>query len=169
MKKFVSADPKQIQENMIRLISDEWMLVSAGGEERWNTMTASWGGMGCIWNKPSAFIFIRPQRYTMEFLESNENFSLCFFGRDYRKILSVAGAKSGRDMDKMHELGLSARFEDGTVFFDEAKLVLICRKVYRQDMNGECVVDRSIIPDFYSAADYHRMYVGHIVKAYTEE
>lgn len=162
-------DPKQIPDNLIRLISDDWMLVSAGNTDKWNTMTASWGGLGCIWGKPSAFIFIRPQRYTLEFLEANDTFSLCFFGPEHRQALSLAGSRSGRDFDKMHGLGLTARDSGGTVVFDEARLSLICRKVYRQDMAPGCFTDGALISDFYSASDYHRMYIGQIAACTADE
>ena len=163
MKNFETIDPKRISDNLIHLIADDWMLVSAGNKNKWNAMTASWGGMGCIWGKPSAFIFIRPQRYTLGFLEENDTFSLCFFGPEQRQALNIAGSRSGRDFDKMTGLGLTARDIDGTIFYDEARLVLICKKVYRQDMTPDCFVDDSPIKDFYTAGDYHRMYIGRII------
>ena len=159
-------DIASLNENLIKLISEDWMLVSAGNEEKWNTMTASWGGAGFIWKMPVACAVIRPQRYTIEFIEKSDTYSLCFFDESYKKMLGVAGSKSGRDINKMTELGLTPVFEDGTVWFKEARLVLICRKKYVDVLKAENFIDKSIIDDCYSQEDYHRFYVGKIEKAY---
>ena len=159
----------QIKENLIKLISEDWMLVSAGDSGKWNTMTASWGGMGFIWNKPVACAVIRPQRYTLEVVEKKDVYSLCFFDESYRKMLSVAGSKSGRDMDKMNGLGLTPVFENGTVWFEEAKLVLLCRKKYADDLRAENFIDKSIVKDVYGKNDFHRFFLGVIEKAYIRE
>ena len=94
-------DPKQLEQNVFSMIGDQWMLVTAGTAETCNTMTASWGGLGILWNKPVATAYIRPQRYTKQFMDENEYFTLSFFGEEYRQQLALCGSKSGRDVDKV--------------------------------------------------------------------
>src|SRR5699024_11934868 len=98
---FTRIDPKELNKNVFSLIGDRWMLITAGTREKCNTMTASWGGLGVLWGKPVATVYIRPQRYTMEFVEGSEFFTLAFFGEAYRKALALCGSKSGREIDKV--------------------------------------------------------------------
>ena len=110
--------PKEL-ENVFRLVGKDWMLITAAGktaegQETVNAMTASWGGMGVLWNKPVAFCFIRPQRYTFTLTEQSERFSLSFFTEAYRPALRLCGSKSGRDTDKLAEAGLTPAYENGT-------------------------------------------------------
>ena len=97
---------KDLKENFFETIGKEWMLVTAGTKEKFNTMTASWGGIGWLWNKPVAFVFIRPERYTYEFVEENDHLTLSFLGEENKKIHAVCGSKSGRNIDKVKETGL---------------------------------------------------------------
>ena len=155
----------EIKENAVKLIGKDWMLITSGDEKSYNTMTASWGGLGQLWNKDVCFIFVRPQRYTYEFLEKNNLFTLSFYPEEYRKALTFCGTKSGRDYDKAKETGLTPLFKDGTTTFDEAKLTLVCKKIAFQDMSPEGFIDESI-KDNYAKNDYHRIYVGEILKVY---
>lgn len=112
-------------------ISKKWLLVTAGTEDKCNTMTASWGGLGVIWHKDVATIYIRPERYTYEFIEKEDYFTLSFFGDDFKSVLAKCGSTSGRDVDKVKEHGLTVKASDkGGVYFDGADLVLVCRKRY---------------------------------------
>lgn len=147
------------------LIGKDWMLVTAGDAAGFNTMTASWGGLGVIWNKNTATIYIRPQRYTYEFVEKNDLLTLSFFGGEQRAALSLCGSKSGRDCDKVKEAGLTPLFLDGTTAFEEASLVFVCKKLYYDDIEPSHFLDPAI-QDNYGADDYHRMYLLEIVKAY---
>jgi len=141
------------------------MLITAGTMESWNTMTASWGAMGELWFKPVVFAFIRPQRYTREFVEREEVFTLSFFDESHRKALNFCGANSGRDCDKAAETGLTPFATDGgSVAFEEARLVLECRKLYFQNINPEHFLDDSIDTKCYPEKDYHRMYVGEVLR-----
>ena len=107
---------KDLKENFFEAIGKEWMLVTAGTKEKFNTMTASWGGIGWLWNKPVAFVFIRPERYTYEFVEKNDHLTLSFLGEENKKIHAVCGSKSGRNIDKVKETGLKPVFtENGNV------------------------------------------------------
>ena len=98
--------PEELQKNPFQMIGKEWLLVTAEKEGKANTMTASWGGVGIMWGKPVAYVFIRPQRYTKEFIDAGDHFSLSVLGEDYRKTLNYFGTVSGRDEDKIAKSGL---------------------------------------------------------------
>jgi flavin reductase (DIM6/NTAB) family NADH-FMN oxidoreductase RutF len=138
------------------------MLITAGQADDFNTMTAAWGGIGFLWNKPMATIFIRPQRYTYEFVENNETFSLCFFEKEHHGILQFCGTKSGRDTDKVAETGLIPLTSAlGNIYFEQARLVLECQKVYFDDIKPEGFLDPAL-NKIYPQHDFHRMYIGFI-------
>jgi flavin reductase (DIM6/NTAB) family NADH-FMN oxidoreductase RutF len=161
---FREINPKDVSDNVFKLIGDDWMLITAGISKDYNTMTASWGGLGILWGSPVSYCFIRPQRYTYNFIEKNETYTLSFFDEKYRKALQYCGAHSGRDVDKAEATGLTVvEGEDNTVYFEEARLVLVCRKLYYQDLNPENFLDPSIDKN-YLKKDYHRMYIGKIIK-----
>jgi flavin reductase (DIM6/NTAB) family NADH-FMN oxidoreductase RutF len=142
------------------------MLITAGDKDHFNTMTAAWGGLGFLWKKPAATIFIRPQRYTYEFVEKYEDFTLSFFDKKYLDVLKICGTKSGRDIDKMKETGLNPLFTAaGNVYFEEASLVIECRKVYFDDIDPERFLDPSL-NKLYPVGDYHRMYIGFITSCW---
>lgn len=154
--------PEEIKRDPFTLIDKDWMLITAEKEGKVNTMTASWGGVGIIWNKKVAYIFIRPQRYTKEFVDASERFSLSVLPDSYRKELTYLGRVSGRDEDKIAKTGLKVAYEKGVPYFEESKYVLICRKLYAQDLKGECFIDKSLDPKNYPTQDYHTMYVAEI-------
>ena len=154
-------------ENAQKLIGKDWMLITAGNTDGgYNTMTASWGCMGILWNEPVCIGYIRPQRYTYVFTEANERLSMCFFDEDMRDALKFCGVNSGRDVDKAKECGLTVEDADGTVIFKEARLALICEKIYVDDIKEECFIDRSLL-SHYPKKDFHRAYVCRVVKAYS--
>jgi len=154
--------PEAILDNVLKLIGKDWMLVTAGTIEKWNTMTASWGTLGVLWNKPVAFCFVRPTRHTFGFIDSAERFSLSFFEERYRDALMLCGTKSGRDIDKSRATGLLPVPGDGTVYFEQARLVLECRKLYTTDIDPKRFTDPAI-DENYPNKDYHRMFVGEVV------
>ncbi len=155
--------PELLTDNPFKLIGKDWMLITAGSPESFNTMTASWGGLGVLWERKVAACFIRPTRYTYEFVERSPNFTLSFFEEHYRKALNFCGTRSGRDTDKIKGAGLTPVNESGFVYFAEARLVLACRKLYFQDISPDRFLDPAI-NGLYPQKDYHRMYVGEIVK-----
>ncbi|OUO44509.1 flavin reductase family protein [Flavonifractor sp. An306] len=159
---FERIDPKSLDQNVFSLIGDQWMLLTAGTGEKCNTMTASWGGLGVLWGKPVATVYIRPQRYTLEFVEREEKFTLAFFGEEYRKALALCGSKSGRDIDKVKECGFTVETADGAPYFAQADLVLVCRKAYWQDMDPTHFLDGEIDGKWYPEKDYHRIFIGEI-------
>ncbi len=162
MKNFQEITVKDLNENAFKLIGTDWTLITAGNKDSLNTMTASWGGVGVLWNKNVAFIFVRPQRYTREFLDNNDNFTLSFFD-GMRDSLTICGRKSGRDCDKIAEAGLTPVFTEKAPYFDEARLVLVCRKLYRQRLSEDSIIDKSILKE-YANNDFHYMYVAEIEK-----
>lgn len=168
MENFKEIKVSEIKESPVKLFSKDWSLITAGDENGYNTMTASWGGVGELWNKDVCFIFVRPQRYTYEFIEKNEFFTVSFYNEEYKKALLFCGSKSGRDYDKAKETGLTPMFVDGTTTFEQAKLTVICRKIAYQDMKPDGFIDKSIDKN-YAAGDYHRVYVGEIVKVLERE
>ena len=161
---FEKIDPKALDQNVFSLIGDQWMLITAGTREACNTMTASWGGLGMLWGKPVATVYIRPQRYTLEFVEREDTFTLCFFGEEYRKALALCGSKSGRYMDKVKECGFTVATAEGAPYFDEADLVLVCKKSYWQDMDPTHFLDGEIDSKWYPEKDYHRIFIGEILE-----
>ncbi|MBQ3432206.1 MAG: flavin reductase family protein [Clostridia bacterium] len=161
---FIEIDIRDVKKNMVKAISDEWMLISAGDENKSNMMTASWGLTGELWFRDVAVCFIRPQRYTLEFVEQNDTFALCFFGTAEKQALSFCGSKSGRDYDKIKETGLTPVYSDGTVYYEQANLVLICKKIAVGNVTPEQILDKTVITRCYPEKDFHKIFVGEIVK-----
>ncbi len=166
---FKEITPSKITNNPFDLIGKDWALVTSGNTDKFNTMTVSWGGVGIMWGKPVTYTFIRPQRYTFEFMEANGYFSMSFFDEEQRDALKFCGSKSGRDYDKVKETGLTPAFtEDGVPYFEEAKLVLVCKKMYSQFLNEDCIEDAESVAKWYDN-DYHKMYVSEITKVLVKE
>ena len=164
---FKEITSKEIKRNLINAIANEWMLISAGNQESYNMMTASWGFLGEMWNQDTAIAVIRPQRYTMEFVENNDYYALSFYG-DNKDIHKICGTLSGRDVDKTAMTGLTPVFDDNTVYFSEANLVIICKKQYVQEMQEECFTDKEPLK-WYPNKDYHKMIFGKIEKVLVKE
>lgn len=159
---------REIKDSFVKMINDDWALLTAGTADNFNTMTVSWGGIGELWNKDVCFVFVRPQRYTYEFMENNSYFTLSFFGGEYKKELGICGSKSGRDIDKMAETGFSPVDLGGTVGFEQAKVNVVLKKLAFQDIKPDGFIDESIMKN-YADNDFHRVYIGEIVKVIVEE
>jgi len=163
---FESLKVTEITDNVFKMLDKDWMLVTAGTMDDYNTMTASWGHMGIMWNLPVAIAWIRPQRYTYEFANRYEHFTLSFFPERHRTALQFCGTRSGRDHDKAAETGLSPLSTDaGNVFFEEARLVLECQTVYVDDLKKAHFRLPEVAEKNYPKKDFHRFYMGHIVEA----
>ncbi len=165
MQDFHVISPNAVDEVFDR-IGKEWMLITAKGKDAagndvTNTMTASWGGMGILWNRPVAFCFIRPQRYTFQLTEQSERFSLSFLGEKYREALRFCGTKSGKDLDKFKSAGITPADFEGVPFVAEAELALICRKLYADDLKKQCFLVPELLSN-YKEDDFHRVYVVEI-------
>jgi len=166
---FKNIDPEQINENAFRLIGKDWMLITAGKRGDYNTMTASWGGLGILWHKPVAFCFVRPNRHTYGFMERYDYYTLSVYPEEFRKTLEFCGAKSGRNVDKIKETGLvPVSGVTGAVYFEQARLVLECRKIYHHDIDPQRFLDPGIHQN-YPIKDYHRMYVGEVLNCLTKK
>ena len=159
---FQKVDPKALDSNFFSLLADRWALLTVADGEGCNPMTVSWGGTGILWNKPVATVYVRPQRYTYGLMEKEGHFSLCFLPEDRRDAMALCGSKSGRDTDKVKECGLTVESGLAAPYFAEAELVLVCRKLYAQDFDPACYVDRAVDEAVYPGKDYHRMYIGEI-------
>lgn len=166
IEEFDTISPFELTENLFNSLDNDWMLITAGNEQKYNTMTASWGGLGILWNKPVAFIFIRPQRYTFEFAEKSSYLTLSFFEEQYRKALNFCGAKSGRDYDKVKETGLTPIRTDNGIAFEESRLIIECEKLYADFLKTEQFIDKGVILKNYPKSDFHRMYIGEIKSVY---
>ena len=148
------------KENPFELIGQQWMLITAGNKQSFNTMTASWGGLGWLWNKPVAFIFVRPERYTHDFLENCDKVTLTFFPESCREALNICGTKSGRDCNKVKMAGLTpVVLESGAISFSEARLTVEGRKLFKSDMKEEDFLDREILKKYYNSAGLHSVYI----------
>lgn len=168
MATFTEINPFAIQDNPFTLIGKDWMLITAGETDSMNTMTASWGGLGVLWNKPVSYCFVRPTRHTYGFMEDRDFYSLSFFEPSYRSALELCGRVSGRDTDKIADAGLTPCTDREAPYFDEARLVLVCRKLYTQDIDPARFIDTSLA-QHYPDADYHRVYVGEVVRVLRRE
>lgn len=160
---------EELTLNPVTRIGKDYMLVTAGNKERgYNTMTAGWGQLGAIWGlgkaNPTSVIFIRPERYTKEFVDREAFYTLSFFPEEYKKALMYLGSHSGRDEDKVSNAGLSPVFDGDCTYFAEASLVLFCRKLYRQTLSEDCFIDKSIVDKCYPDKSFHDMYIGEITK-----
>lgn len=164
MKNFVEVNPKEFEESVFKLIGDDWMLITAKKDSKANAMTASWGGMGVLWNKNVVYTVLRPQRYTKEFVDKSDTFSLCFFDKKYKKQLSYLGTVSGRDEDKMSKVELTLNSYNDTPYFEEAEIIIFCKKLYAQELNSESFINKQLIGEYYPENDFHTLYISEIEK-----
>lgn len=153
---------EQLTFNPFHLIGSEWMAVTTEKNGRTNAMTASWGGVGVIWGKNTATIYVRDSRFTKEYLDTTDTFSLAFFDESYKKDLGYLGKVSGRDEDKLAKLGYHIGHAGTTPFIEEAKLVLICRKLSATKITADQFIDPQIEEKWYPDHDMHTMYIAEI-------
>ena len=157
-----------LDQNVFQEINKHWMLITAQKPDGTiNTMTASWGAMGELWGTETVTVYIRQSRYTKEFVDAQDYFTISLFD-GYRKELGLLGTKSGRDGDKIAEAGFHSITLDSQPAFAESKCVLICRKLYQDDIRLEDMSE-AIRTKWYADGDYHTMYIGEIVGCYVRE
>lgn len=162
---FREVDITQVKDNVVDLLANRWGLVTAGDGERLNTMTVSWGALGELWGKPCATVYIRPQRYTEEFLNVKNYFTLSFYPEDKKKeIHGICGSKSGRDVDKVALCGLTPCFDEKAPYFTQAELVLVCRKMAKGRFDPKDFIDSTIEDKWYPEKDFHYIYYAEIEK-----
>ena len=151
--------------NHFTMIGKDDVLVAAERNGKVNAMTAGWGGLGVMWGKDVVFIVIRPSRYTKEFVDAGERFSVVHMGSDSKKLMTYMGTVSGRDEDKIAHEGLTLIPGEASPCFYEANVNIICKKLYAQEMRPDCMTDDGSIDErWYPAHDYHTLYIGEIEK-----
>jgi flavin reductase (DIM6/NTAB) family NADH-FMN oxidoreductase RutF len=161
---FTEIAPGDLVGNIFDLIGEEWMLITAGTRENFNTMTASWGTAGILWNLSVAICFIRPQRYTFEFIERSEYYTLSFLEKGCRDILRFCGSRSGRDTDKIARTGLRPLTTSrGNVYYEQCRIMLECKKLYADRIREEAFLQTELAVRNYPGKDYHKFYIGEIV------
>lgn len=158
-------DINSLNENPFKLFYEKWMLISAGDQNSHNMMTASWGGLGVLWERKIGIAFVRPTRYTYEFLENSTHFAFNFIHN--RKIHSICGKQSGREIDKTKATGLTPIFNHNTVYFEQAELILVMKKIYTDFLDNKNFVYPDV-ENFYPQKDYHKIFFGEIIKAYKQ-
>ena len=162
-------DFTELKQNPAELIGKQWMLITAGTPDKFNTMTASWGGLGFLWNRPVAFVFVRPNRHTAGFMDEQAAFTLSFMPEKYRADLIFCGRNSGRDVDKMAATSLHAHTTpNGLVAMDDADLVLECRKMAVATMQeGDFINFAEVSPQWYDPTNpLHKVYICEIAATY---
>lgn len=157
------------EENAFNMIGKDWLLITAEKDGKVNTMTASWGALGIMWNKKVAYIFVRPQRYTKEFIDASDKLSLSVLPNSFRKDLGYLGTVSGRDEDKISKTNLTLTSYDGIPGFEESRLTIICKKLFAQELTEDSFIEKDIIDQWYPEKDYHIMYVVEIEKILENE
>ena len=155
---------EELERNPFKMIGKDWMVVTAEKENKINMMTASWGGVGVMWGKNVAFVVIRPQRYTKEFIDASDTFSLSFYDESYRKTLNYLGSISGRNEDKVINSGLTICHEDEIPFFEEANMAILCKKMFAQEIKPDSFIQQDLIEKWYPNADFHTLYIAEIIK-----
>ena len=158
-------DFSQLELNPFTTMGDEGFLITAGSPSSWNTMAAGWGALGYVWEKPAAFIFVRQSRYTLEFLKSNDLFTLSFFPPELKGAIEFCGMHSGRNTDKAEGASITPVEIDGAVSFEEANLILLCRKVSMTVLDASSIVDPALLKH-YPQCDWHDMFIVLIEKVY---
>jgi flavin reductase (DIM6/NTAB) family NADH-FMN oxidoreductase RutF len=161
--------PEELDSNIFKMIGSDWMLICAGKKDNYNMMTASWGTAGYLWRKPVVFVFIRPQRHTYSFMETNPYFTVNFFDSQYRDLLTICGTRSGKEIDKMNIDGLEAEpTGSGSIIFKQARIAMECRKIYFDDIKPE-FLQAFELEKIYPAKDFHRFYVGEIMNLWRKK
>ena len=169
MDNFKEININDLYLNPFTKIGKDWMLITAKYNDEVNTMTASWGGLGFMWGKNVAYTVIRPQRYTKEFIDNSDFFSLCFFNEEYKKTLSYLGSVSGRNENKIEKSNLSVIKYNNVPLFEEAKLILICKKLYRQDLKYTSFIEKDLDNIWYKNKDYHTLYISEITNVFVKK
>ncbi|QUH26843.1 flavin reductase [Serpentinicella alkaliphila] len=169
MSTYKEIKPGELNESTFKLIGEKWMLITAEYDSKVNTMTASWGGFGFMFNKNVVYIVIRPQRYTKSFVDNSDTFSLTFFDESFRKQLSYLGTVSGRNEDKISKANLTIKHLNNTPYFEEGNMAIVCRKIYSQEFNSESFIDTELDNKWYPNKDYHTLYIAEVEKIVIKE
>ena len=164
MHVFQPVNPEDIENGPYRFVGEK-IIITSLKDGKVNAVAAEWGGVGYVWNKRVTFIFVRKSRYTRECLDESGEYSISFMDQEaYRGALKYLGLVSGRDEDKLAGARLNVNYDDGIPFIDEAREVITCKVVYKQEFDKECFVDKEIIEKLYKDEDYHILYAGEVNK-----
>ena len=166
---FKEVKAEELNMNPFTKIGKEWLLITAGNQDKCNTMTASWGAMGVMWGKNAVTVYIRPQRYTKEFVDREGIFTISVLPETYRKQLNYCGTVSGREGDKIKDAGLTPCFIDGTAAIEEADLIMVCKTMYHDTIKPEFFDAKENDEKWYPGKDYHMMYIAEIQKVLVRE
>ena len=128
-----------LEADVFRKFDKQWALVTAGTPEHYNTMTISWGGLGTLWERPVATVYVKKNRYTLAFMEESDYFTVSFYPEEQRRALSLLG-----------------------ITFRQAETTLVCRKIYCQDFALD-QIPQDVQDLFYRDEPVHRMYIGEVV------
>lgn len=169
MSKFNEIRPEEFKQSPFKLIGKDWMLITAEANDKVNTMTASWGGFGVMWGKNVAYIVIRPQRYTKEFVDNSEAFSLTFFDSNFKEQLNYLGTVSGRDEDKIKKSNLTVIHTDNIPYFEEGNIAIFCKKLYTQEYKPEGFIAKELNEKWYPNVDHHTLYIAEVTKILIKE
>ena len=153
---------KEFFDRALNIFQSDWALVTAGTPDSYNTMTIGWGGLGTLWRKPVCTVYVKPCRYTHSFMDKNDYFTVSFFDSEHRQALSVLGTKSGRDGDKVSEVGFDVVECGQSVTFKQAKTTLLCKKIYRQDLVWD-TMPADVIEKYYTEEAPHTVFVGEVI------
>lgn len=166
-----------LSRNPFEDFGKNWMALTAGTKEHgFNTMTIAWGHIGCLWERdshsnklPTIICYVRPTRYTKQFLDKEDYFTLTAFDESYRNTLGFIGSHSGRDVDKISSARLTPVFENDSTYFAEGNLVYICKKLYHAPLIEKGFIDKDLVTFNYPKKDFHEMYVGEIIKVLSKD
>ncbi len=160
---------RDLKENFVKLFAEDWALLSAKSEDGCNPMTVSWGSIGELWAKDTATVYVRQSRFTKELIDNEKYFSLCFFDKKYKDVLSFCGSTSGRDVDKIAKTNLTPIYTENAPYYKEARIAIICKKRASTFLGEDSFVDKTIKGNFYSDNDMHTIYFGEIEKVLISE
>lgn len=167
---FTRIEPEEIEGNFIKNLGENWMLVTAGTPLSYNTMTASWGGIGIIWEHPVAFITIRNTRYTYEFLQANDIYTLTFFGGAEKEAMRILGTMSGRDGDKVARTDLTpVETPLGSMSFQQATMIIECRKIYENALDPKSIFIDEIAAGYMKNDERHILFFGEMVNVWVKK
>ncbi|MDK2867814.1 MAG: hypothetical protein PWP38_2129 [Clostridiales bacterium] len=166
---FEKLEASQITENTIAMIRDRWPLLAAGTSDDFNFMTVSWGMIGELWFHDAVAVYVRHSRHTFQYMENHSQFTLSILKPGFEQALSIAGSKSGRDINKTAATGLTPVVIDGGIAFEEAEYVIVAKRLFQSDLDYKAIEDEAIIKRAYGNGDPHRMYIGAISSVYRQK
>ena len=167
---FKEIKPEEMKGNPFFLLNERFMLVTSENGDIYNMATINWGGLGILWSRKVNMLFMRPSTLTSEFIENNDYYTVCFFDEKYLDLLRFIGHNSGRYANKMNLKGLTPVKQDGVVWYEEAKIVLVCKKMYADNIRPENIIDEKIMDRVYpDGGNFHRVYYGEVIKCYERE